>query len=278
MSTKISHRTLAGRAVVILAIMFSCLSVPNCIAFAQQPERRSFEVDTVKSGDPIDPHWGVGFGSNGRFRANNASLQMLLVFAYKLQTQQISGGPKWVNSEKFSIEAEASSATPSGPVDIGQIRLMLQALLADRFKLVVHRSTIESKIYELLVRSGGSKLKEAGANDGRVGLRIEPGGAIVGAASPISPLVDYLSEKLQRSVIDKTGLSGKYDFTLKRWTSSLGPLDAPQDEGEAPRTSDSSPSRSLFAALQEDLGLKLQPGKGPIEMLIIDQVQKPDPN
>jgi uncharacterized protein (TIGR03435 family) len=257
--------------------MVSCLFVPKCVALAKQPERPSFEVDSVKAGDPIDPRRGVGFGSNGRFRATNASLRMLLVFAYEVQNQQISRGPNWMNSERFTIEAKSSSATPEGPAGVSTMRLMLQSLLADRFKLVTHRSIREENVYELIVKSGGSSLKEAGANDGRIGLRIEPGGEIVGAASPISLLVNYLSQQLQCIVVDKTNLTGKYDFVLKL-TANPGTTGVSPPLGVAiPPISDSS-GRSIFTALQDDLGLKLHPAKGPVEVLVIDHVQKPDPN
>lgn len=140
------------------------------------------------------------------------------------------------------------------------------------------KSSREEKVYELVVKEGGrSGVKAAGANDGRIGLRIERGNELVGAASPVSLLVNYLSEQLQRSVVDKTNLTGKYDFVLK-WAPTFGTsASTAATEADAPPTSDAI-GRSIFTALREDLGLKLQPAKGSVEMLVIDHVEKPDPN
>jgi uncharacterized protein (TIGR03435 family) len=271
--------TVVTSAIVPLTLVISCLSVPKCIAFAQQAERPSFEVDTVKPGDPNNPHGGMGSGETGRFKATNVPLQMLLLFAYEVQKQQISGGPNWISSERFTIEAKASSARPNGRVDLGTIRLMIQSLLADRFKLVVHRSTREEKVYELVVKKGGSSMKKAEgpSKDGRMGLWVEKGDEITGVASAMPPFVSYLSQQLQHIVIDKTNLTGKYNFVLK-WRPNLGLFGgSPPIQGDASPASDSS-DRSIFAALQEDLGLKLQSAVDPVEMLVIDHVQKPDPN
>jgi uncharacterized protein (TIGR03435 family) len=270
---------LATRAVVLLpTLVISCLSVPKCIAFAQQPERPSFEVSSVKLGDPNNLYGGMGNGETGRFKATNVPLQMLILYAYEVQKQQISGGPNWISSERFTIEAKASSATHNGRFDPGTIRLMIQSLLADRFKFVVHRSTREEKVYELSVKNGGSSMKEAEgpSKDGRMGLWVEKGDEITGVASAMPPFVSYLSQQLQHIVIDKTNLTGKYNFVLK-WRPNLGLLGSPPSQGDASPASDLS-DRSIFAALQEDLGLRLQSAVDPVEMLVIDHAQKPDPN
>jgi uncharacterized protein (TIGR03435 family) len=273
------NTTLAMSAVVLLTLVIPRLPVSKYMAFGQQPERPSFEVTSVKLGDPNNPHGGMGSGETGTFKATNVPLQMLLLFAYEIKNQQISGGPNWINSEKFTIEGKVTSARPDGPVDIGKVRLMIQSLLADRFKLVVHRSSREEKVYELVVKEGGSNMTKAEgpSKDGRTGLWVERGDEITGAASAMPPLVSYLSEQLQRIVIDKTNLKGKYDFVLK-WKPDLGtPGGPPPIEGNAPPTSDLS-ERSIFAALQEDLGLRLQSAVDPVEILVIDHVQKPDSN
>jgi uncharacterized protein (TIGR03435 family) len=221
----------------------------------------------------------MGNGETGRFKATNVPLQMLLLFAYEVQKQQISGAPNWLSSEKFTIEAKAYSATPNGRFDPGTIRLMIQSLLADRFKLVVHRSTREEKVYELSVKKGGSSMKKAegSSKDGRTGFWVEKGDEITGVASAMPPFVSYLSEQLQRIVIDKTNLTEKYDFVMK-WAPNPVTFEGPPPiQGNAPPTSNLS-DRSIFAALQEDLGLRLQSAVDPVEVLVIDHVQKPDPN
>jgi uncharacterized protein (TIGR03435 family) len=272
--------TLATSAIaLLLTLVILCLSVSKCIAFGQQPERPSFEVNSVKPGDPDNPYGGMGNGETGRFKATNVPLQMLILYAYEVQKQQVSGAPNWVSSERFTIEAKAYSGRPNGRFDASTIRLMIQSLLADRFKLVVHRSTREEKVYELSVQKGGSRMKEAEgpSKDGRMGFWVEKGDEITGVASAMPPLVSYLSGQLQRIVIDKTNLTGKYNFVLK-WRPNPGLFGGPAPiQGDAPPTSELS-DRSIFAALREDLGLRLQSAVDPIEMLVIDQVQKPDPN
>ncbi|HEY1947096.1 MAG TPA: TIGR03435 family protein [Bryobacteraceae bacterium] len=264
---------------LLLTLVISCLSVPKCIAFAQQSERPSFEVNSVKPGDPNNPHGGMGNGETGRFKATNVPLQMLLLYAYEVQKQQVSGAPNWISSERFTIEAKAYSERPNERFDRSTIRLMIQSLLADRFKLVVHRSTRDEKVYELSVKKGGSSMKEAEgpSKDGRMGLWVEKGDEITGVGSAMPPFVSYLSQQLQHIVIDKTNLTGKYNFVLK-WKPNPGLFGGPPPiQGDPLPTSDLS-DRSIFAALQEDLGLRLQSAVDPVEMLVIDHVQKPDPN
>jgi uncharacterized protein (TIGR03435 family) len=170
---------------------------------------------------------------------------------------------------------------------------MLQALLADRFKLSIHRETKELPVYALVAAKNGPKLQEAKADatypngikgpDGvaRGGMMRIGGGEVTGQGLPIANLTRMLSQQLGRTVIDKTGLTGKYDFTLQ-WTpdESQGPMfkgadGAPPGGNPAPPES-SGPS--LFTAIQEQLGLKLESQKGPVEIIVIDHVEKPSQN
>jgi uncharacterized protein (TIGR03435 family) len=152
---------------------------------------------------------------------------------------------------------------------------MLQSLLADRFKLVFHKETREEQIYDLVVDKGGSKLKVAvdTVKGSPQGLRAGRG-EVTGMAAPMQQLSNFLSEQLGRSVIDKTDLDGKYDFTLK-WMPD--PLASGGSSGPDAIPLDPS-APSLTAAVQEQLGLKLQPTKGPVEILVIDHVEKPSEN
>jgi uncharacterized protein (TIGR03435 family) len=152
---------------------------------------------------------------------------------------------------------------------------MLQSLLAERFKLVVHRETRQQQVYDLVIDKGGTKMKDSNVAPGQQqGLR-GGRGEITGMAAPVPLLINFLSQQLGRSVIDKTGLTGKYDFALK-WTPDPGAAAGPKAGDTAPPVDVSGPS--IFTALQTDLGLKLQSGKGPVEMLVIDSVEKPDAN
>jgi uncharacterized protein (TIGR03435 family) len=252
---------------------------PRWIAFAQEPARPSFDVASVKPGDPNTRQFGIGMQPGGKFTAANASLQRLIGFAYDVRNHQISGGPKWLDSATFNIDAKAGSATPipPGPLGAPKMRLLVQSLLADRFKLALHRETRDEQVYELVLGKGGSKLKEATdtAKGRQQGLQMGRG-QFTGMASPMLLLVNQLSGQLGRSVIDKTGLTGKYDFTLK-WTPDPGALGGPPDGPDATPPSDLS-GPSIFTAVQEQLGLRLQSARGSVEVLVIDGAEKPDAN
>src|SRR5262249_46906726 len=152
------------------------LRVPQWIAFAQPP-RPSFEVASVKPADPNDPRFGIRIQPGGRFTITNGTLEMLVGFAFEMPPAQISGGPKWLNSENFTIEAKVDSSTPlpQGNAGFLQLSLMLQSLLAQRFKLSVHKETREAPVYELLVAKGGPKLKPAEASGKPPGRRMGRG-------------------------------------------------------------------------------------------------------
>lgn len=154
---------------------------------------------------------------------------------------------------------------------------MLESLLIERFKLSVHKETREEQVYELVVAKSGAKLKEAteSLKAKQTGLRIAGRGRLIGIAVPLPILINTLSEQVGRVIVDKTNLTGRYDFTLE-WTPD------PVDSG-LPGVSDSGPPPpddrpSLFIAIQEQLGLKLESTKGPVEILVIDHVEKPDAN
>ena len=169
---------------------------------------------------------------------------------------------------------------------------MLQALLAERFSLKVHRETKDEPVYFLVIGKNGSRLQNAKIGDAstppnadgtpardRVELQIVPGSEggqkIRFSLTPIKSLGDWLTRQLSRPVLDKTGLTGTYDFTLE-WTpdaASAPVLDAPNAV-----TLPGIPGSSIFSALEQQLGLKLESGKGPIEILVIDHVEKPSGN
>jgi len=229
------------------------------------------------------------FGDHGdRYSATNIPLDMLLQYAYNLKTpNQISGLPGWADSARFDIEAkmdEAASATLKNlPREEAneQRRQMMQGLLSDRFQLKVHRATKELPTYALVIAKGGFKLKEADPNntypngiklpDGtsRPGMMQFRNGQLTAQAIPISRLVDNLSVNVDRIVVDKTSLSGKYDMTL-RWSSD--------EVASAQQDSTPNSTPSIFTALQEQLGLKLESTKGPVDTIVVDHVAMPSEN
>ncbi|HEY4086377.1 MAG TPA: M56 family metallopeptidase [Bryobacteraceae bacterium] len=181
------------------------------------------------------------FGKPGLFTATNVTLRDLIAAAYKLtpiQTKLVSGGPKWLDSARFDVEARTN-----GNASTGQRELMLQALLSDRFALTLHRATPQEPVYALELVSA--------ANAGRSGFAEELSG----------------SPELDRTVVNRTGLEGTFDITLE-YTA----------DGAAANANDPSAPPTIFTALQEQLGLKLRPDKGRVEVLVIDHAEEPSPN
>jgi uncharacterized protein (TIGR03435 family) len=263
---------------LLLAILMTAVSfAPHWVAFARA--KLAFEVASIKPGEPDSNRVSLGIRPGNRFGTTNASLKTLIGFAFDLRDHQISGGPNWITSARFNIDAKPDPAIVIAPPPNGtaQMREMVQSLLADRFKLAFHHETREEPVYELVVDKGGPKLKETMVTDPKQGFGLRMGMAEINAtATSVAMLANQLSQRLGRSVIDKTGLTGKYDFVLK-WTPDALPVGGP------PRGDDREPAPdpngpSIFGALQQDLGLKLQSAKGPVEVLIIDHAEKPDAN
>ena len=234
---------------------------PLPIGFAQIAPRPSFEVASVKPSGP-DDRLMYRLQPGGRYLATGLTLKMLIANAYSVPDFVISGGPRWRDSDRYNIEAKAGSPLPPWPDSNAQLSLMLQSLLEDRFKLVLHRETREETVYELDVARGGARLRMANADESaRFGM--EPG-RINSSAVPLEYLAGNLASVLGRPVIDKTGLDGKYSYTL-----TYTPDDAPRADATAP---------SIFNALQEQLGLKLESTRGRVDVVVIDYVEKPSTN
>jgi uncharacterized protein (TIGR03435 family) len=246
----------------IIWIGVALLAIGTGISRAQRP---SFEAASVKLGDPNERRRGIGTRGN-QLEIVNAPVKDMIGFAYSVQTDQIFGGPKWIDSDLFTITARPDSATPlRSPDDPGNVlALMLQSLLETRFTLAVHRETRVEPIYELVVAKTGARLTDSAGPDknGRQGLFDRPGYWIA-TNQGVGALLGALSRQIGRPVRDKTGLTGKYDFTL-RYSPDLG-----QQAGTDPN------APSVFTALEEQLGLTLESARGPVEVLIIDNVERP---
>src|SRR5258708_4309565 len=265
-----------------------------------------YEVVSIKPHKSGDELFKMMFEKDG-FSAIMVTLRMLIGTAYGVEGSKIIGAPNWLDSEKYDVEArmENSVANRLGEMSEDQLnverRRMVQALLADRFKLTLHRQTTQLGVYVLVVAKNGPKLQEAkpgnaylngikdngeplGAGMFRLG-RFQGGrGELVGQGLSIPKLLRLLSEDiLNRSVIDNTGLTGNYDFTLewKIGDESQGPMfkdmgDHPQVTGITPLPEFSRPS--FFNAIREQLGLKLESQNSPGVVLVIDHVEKPSEN
>jgi len=312
----------------------ACLALALSAAFAQTPDPGgapkpaglTFEVATIKPAPPLTPdlvasgkmHAGMSV-DGARVDIGFFALSDLIRTAYKLKAYQISG-PDWLSAQRFDILAKM----PEGATK-EQVPEMLQALLADRFKLTTHRDTKEHSVYALVVAKGGIKMKEAApdadapppADDGKKGglvvgagsnqVRVSPnsdgkgatisGGAAGGMKMSMGPngtmrmefkkmamagLVEMVSRFVDRPVLDMTELKGDYEVALDlsmddlksmAARSGVGAMMGMQMAGTAPPDSASEPTSSIFTALTA-MGLKLESRKAPIEIMVIDHVEK----
>jgi bla regulator protein blaR1 len=263
----------------------------------------TFEVASVKPSATDDRRFMIQIQPGGGFRTSGSTLKMLLTYAYDVREFQISGGPGWINTDRYDIVAKAEhsagaenpSADPRSMTDeqrktVGdQMRERVRALLAERFQLTLHRETKEQSVYALVVAKSGSKLQASQTQASQTKEVTGPRGPMMrmgrgdlsGQGVQLDMLTRTLSSQLGRTVIDRTGLTGNFDFTLT-WTPEPGQSVGPPGGGpppgvEAPPPPDPN-GPSVFTALQEQLGLRLESQKGPVEMLVIDRVEKPSEN
>jgi uncharacterized protein (TIGR03435 family) len=222
-------------------------------------------------------------------------IKQIIQRAFGAESYQISGGPDWLNSERYDVDAKFDSSTADelqklSPADrILTRQLMLQKILAERFNLTVHKESKELQTYSLIVAKNGPKLHEVKLDDAEAS-KPKPGpapgssqmtagaagGQIRGFASPLSNLAVMLTNFLHRPVIDRTGLTGIYDFTL-RWTPDENQAQVSSNASGLP-SSDPTGGPSIFTAIQEQLGLKLESAKGPVEIIMIDKIERPSGN
>lgn len=220
--------------------------------------------------------------NHGRFSATNIQLKTLFQYdAYGIPGPQIVGGPDWLTSERFDIEAKVDDQSIaqieklSHEERLAMERQMMQQLLADRFKLAVHWDTKEVPVYALILARGGPKFAATKESDGQSGTSSGNGrltATDVTMARFAETLTQILSRDLGRIVVDQTGLDGKYDLKLN-WS----PDNETDAYGNAPSNA-SPPGPSIFTALQEQLGLKLESTKGPVKTLVIDHIEHPSEN
>jgi uncharacterized protein (TIGR03435 family) len=309
-SGRASLASLGVSAVLLVVLMGAGGLIPDWIAIAQTVIAwpQSFEVASVKPAKP----GGRGFGlhqTTGKLWATG-TLDKMIIYAYQIEQEQLEGLPAWARTRRYTIQAEAP---PSLAGDIATVRKLppdqrkrailaerqsdlqrMRSLLADRFKLRVHEQIKELPVYELILAKGGSKLKPENAADFIAALRKPDSGSHVDGGSghlnalgtPMSTLALLLSRKLGRTVIDRTGLTGRYDFTLTwtPWRSGAGRMlsgsgyGGAEKPGTATALASDTSGPSIFTAIQQQLGLKLKPARGPVEVLVIDHVEQPSAN
>jgi uncharacterized protein (TIGR03435 family) len=242
-----------------------CVSSPP--SFAQTPSStQAFEVASVKPTEPGTHDFHFRSPNHG-IDAVNIPLEEFILYAYNLKSIQLTGGPDWIRHENYDIVAKAPANATND-----QIPKMLQTLLAERFKLANHGETRVLPIYALSVGKGGPKFRartEARPGDGNFKIGA---GRLSGQGVTMHDLADMLVRVVDRIVVEKTGLAGKFDINLQ-WTpdvtSAIG-----NDREAAPDPN----GPSLVTALSEQLGLRLEPSKAPVPVVIIDHVEKPTAN
>lgn len=281
----------------------ACLAIA-AMSHAQSPADSGpiFEVASVRPNKSGPGRDGIAVQPGGRFSAINMTLRDLIAIAYPVKNffrgdTQLVGGPDWIGSDRFDIIAKAEGmpaldtnkaaavATAADETAVEQVRLMLRKLLVDRFKVALHHEMRELPIYALVMaktdRTLGPQLRQSDADCAAIwksGQRLGPGeapcggvrglgpGRIVARALTMEMLVDSLSRWSERTVIDRTGLTGKFDLSLT-W--------APNERG----SQQADPSvPSIFTAVQEQLGLELESQRGPVEVLVIDHAERPTPD
>ena len=234
----------------------------------------SFEVAAINPGDP-DAR-GKGLGLRGRdFSAENFSVDDLIVFAYGVQVNQIVNGPPWIEKDKFDISAVPNAL---GQPSAGQWKTMVQKLMADRFKLSFHHEKRELAVFMLTVGKNGPKLSknENGIPvSGDMNMRMaRERMMLVGRNVTMATFASTLQHVVvDRPVVDQTGLSGRFDFQL-----TFAPDGAQFGGMRLPAQSEDVASPSLFTAIQEQLGLKLEAVKAPADTIVIDHIERPSPN
>jgi uncharacterized protein (TIGR03435 family) len=279
------------------ATLLGVVLVAGVVVAAQQPE--TFEVASIKVNTSNEGGQFVRMMPGNRFNATNMPARALITIAYQLQQFQIVGGPPWLASERYDIVAKiAGEQAPFVPGQANPLSGALRSLLIERFKLKLHKETREMDIYNLvMIKPGvaGPSMKPA-ATDCAAQANARRGGPPPGAAPPgppgpndpfpcglmgtpgmirmggmpVSQMIQMLTNQTGRMVFDKTNLAGNWDFMLKYQFEGRGgqplPPGVPAPDPDAP---------SLFTAIQEQLGMKLESAKAPVEVTVIDSIEHP---
>jgi uncharacterized protein (TIGR03435 family) len=240
-------------------LLVIALLLAQCVS-GQPPER--FEVAVIRPTQSVTAT-GTSFDlfPGGRIRITNEPVKLLIRVAFQMQNSQIAGGPKWLDNDRYDIDAKTGRPEKLKP---DQVSPLMRDLLEDRFHLKAHRETREQTVYALVVDKSGPKLKPK--TEGQANGMNTSGGRgtsrLTGTAVSMELLAGYVGNRLGRIVVDKTGLTDAYDFTLE-W---------------APDETPDSTAPSLTAALRDQLGLRLESQKSPVEVLVIDSIERPTEN
>ncbi|MGA8593908.1 MAG: M56 and DUF3738 domain-containing protein [Bryobacteraceae bacterium] len=272
MTHRTEHNLSFARKLLLAFTGVAAIAGPIAYGLAKAPQSQtpppapgalpSFEVASIKPNKSGSFHSHLS-DTDGRLTANNVSLRDYIERAFAVRAYQISG-PEWLKSARYDIAAK-----PESRVNDEQFREMMQALLADRFKLVVHREQKIFPVYALVVAKNGPQL-ESVQSSGHSSANTNRGHLTVQGMS-MAQFAEVLSRQTDRPVVDATGLKGAYNFKLE-WTPDDKQSNRPEQADEAVTKASDAPS--IFTAVEEQLGLKLEPRKAPAEILVIDHVEK----
>jgi uncharacterized protein (TIGR03435 family) len=236
-----------------------------------------FDVSTIKPSKPDARGTSilVGRGGSNLFTTTNTTLKDLITFAYGLHARQVSGGPAWIENERYDLTGKPDQA---GVPNVSQLQAMVQKLLTERFGLTFHREKKELSVYAITVAKSGLKLNKTENSTGNLpGFGGRGPGSIAVRNSNMADFAGFLQGRiLDRPVVDQTALTDRYDFTLK-WTPDTAQPPAP-GQPAPPAVTDADAPPDLFAAFQQQLGLKLESTKAPVDVMVIDKVEKPSEN
>jgi uncharacterized protein (TIGR03435 family) len=244
------------------------LALAVTLAHAQQP-RPAFEVASIRPHAPDDTRFLVRPPGNGHFTATGSVAKLLLMLAFDVQESQIAGGPAWLDKEKWDIEAKSDDHSPH---NTAETRQMLRNLLIERFALQTHRETRQLPVYILGVSKGVPKFKPQ-TEDRGMNMQMTSN-SINLESGEIQRLAQVLSTAVGRPVIDRTGLTQRYDLSLT-WDDApvreggLPGLDYPGAQGD---------NGSVFTAVQNQLGLRLDSQHAPVEVIVVDRIERPSRN
>jgi len=278
MTQQTGFRLSLGRKLLLGAAALTSLAAPVTIGLLNAPPSRAqtpsgappvFEVASIKL-NKSGARGGRFSTEQGGIVATNMPLRTFIKAAYGIQDYQLSGGPGWLDSERYDIAAKSERAVLDD-----KLLLMLRALLEDRFKLTLHREKKELPGYALVMGKSGLKIHEV-KQEGKSWTRFGRG-SLNGHEVSMSALADALSGRLGRPVVDSTGVKGVFDIKLE-WTPDESQPRGPKESVEPLPADDGAGGPTIFTALQEQLGLRLESRKGPVEIVVIDRVEKPSEN
>ena len=289
---------LAGAATLTIGmpIAIGILNAPPVRAQSDAAPRLAFEVASVKLNKSSESrNWGFDYLPGGRFKATNLSLDWIIGEAYHVApwSARLSGGPEWIGSDRYDIEATAApDAIPQGlsaKAREDKMRLMLRTLLADRFKLVIRRESKELPVYTVVVAKNGPKLQRAKIEEkdcpegssSELRCHVINGGmgrGMHGKAVQVSDMVSFVENWSDRPIVDKTGLTGLFVVETDGWAPMRPRVRPPGEEPTAEDKAIADPIRPTLFTIFDRLGLKMESQKAPVDVFVIDHVERPSEN